>query len=203
MFAWHFYISKDICLYPVSWSVWPAPDSAWCWADCTAGHEHCSSLPWLWRTCLCSPVQLCTAVCRSHRPDSAASSSRLHPLPAESERWPRNSAPTACPLEMLRNYQHHHYHQRLKSKCPCNEACMYSSLPQAPFRCPQSWNRQGTHPLQPASALLRSNTAASTADRARDRAASITTVPLSVSAREICRQRWVYASKQPTNKANQ
>lgn len=62
--------------------------------------------------------------------------------------------------------------------------CVCSCLPQVPVRCPQSWNRQGTQPLQPASTLLRSDMAESTADRARDRAASITTVPLSDSATE-------------------
>lgn len=185
--------------YPVLWSVWPAPGSAWCWADCTAGPERCSSLPWLWCTGLCSPVQVCNGVCRRHRPDSATSSSLLHQLPAGHEIWRHSSALTVCPLETLRSY-HHHQHPCLKSKSQIKHMC--SSLPQAPFRCPQSWNRQGTHPLQPASALLWSDTAASTADRARDRAASITTVPLSDSAAERSRNRWgqkqVHPSKQPT-----
>ncbi len=105
--------------YPVLWSVWPAPGSAWCWADCTAGPERCSSLPWLWRTGLCSPVQMCNGVYRSHRPDSATSSSLLHQLPAGHEIWPHSSALTPCPLETLRSH-HHHQHPYLKSKSQIN-----------------------------------------------------------------------------------
>lgn len=52
-------------------------------------------------------------------------------------------------------------------------------LQQEPDSCPQSWNKQGTQPRQPASARLLSDDARSRADRALAMAASRTTVPRS------------------------
>ncbi len=52
-------------------------------------------------------------------------------------------------------------------------------LQQEPDSCPQSWNKQGTQPRQPASARLLSDDARSRADRALVIAASRTTVPRS------------------------
>lgn len=53
---------------------------------------------------------------------------------------------------------------------------------QEPVSCPQSWNKHGTQPWQPASARLLSDDARSRADRALDMAASRTTVPRSERA---------------------